>query len=254
MADVVPPSNLPPEAQPWGRELTQRAVELETSVSRGLNDINNNQNALQTNVTLLAQKISNGFLDVYTKAQTDAAIAAQTFDASRIVSGTIARDVSNTTTSSTNINGSAGTITSINTDLITSLATRNRTVTTGYSAVYIDSTGVMGIVSSTLESKKNVNDWAFDVDALLNVSPKTFLYETENDDSRLHIGLIVEDLIAAGLDELIIYGPPDENGDPTPQGIEYSFLSVPLLGVVRKQAELISKLEERLSKIEDKVN
>jgi hypothetical protein len=252
MADIIPPTNLPPEAQPWGREITRLATDLETNVNRGLNDVTNTQNALQSNVELLANKIANGFLDVYTKAQVDALLAAITIAASQIVSGTVTRDVSNSSTSSTNIGGTNGTITNITTDLITSLATRNRTITTNYAGLWIDGTGVIGIVPSTLASKKNIEDWDFDVESFLNVSPKTFLYKTEDDNASLHVGLIVEDLIAAGLEELIIYRP-DDKGNVTPQGIEYSLLAVPLLAVVRKQEEKIKNLEERLSKLEDKV-
>jgi hypothetical protein len=57
MADVIPPANLPPEAQPWGRQITKLAVDLETNVSRGLNDVNNNQIALQRNVDVLSTTI-----------------------------------------------------------------------------------------------------------------------------------------------------------------------------------------------------
>ena len=59
MPDVIPPTNLPPEAQPWGREITKLATDLETNVSRGLNDVTNNQNALQANVRTLSDQIVN---------------------------------------------------------------------------------------------------------------------------------------------------------------------------------------------------
>jgi hypothetical protein len=253
MADVIPPANLPPEAQPWGREVTRRTTDLETSVSRGLKDVTNTQNALQSNVELLANKIANGFLDVYTKAQTDALLAAITIAANQITSGTITRDISNTSTFSTNLGSTNATITNITTDLITSLATRNRTLTTGYAGMWIDSSGVMGIVPSTRNMKKNIHDWDIDVDALLSISPKTFLYKTEDDNARIHIGLIVEDLLEAGLDEIIIY-KEDDDGNVIPQGIEYSLLAVPLLSALRNQNQRIKSLEERLTKLEDKVN
>lgn len=59
MPDVIPPSNLPPEAQPWGREITKLTTDLETNVSRGLNDVTNTQNALQANVKTLSDQIVN---------------------------------------------------------------------------------------------------------------------------------------------------------------------------------------------------
>lgn len=58
MADVIPPANLPPEAQPWGRQITKLAVDLETNTSRNLNDINNNQKALNDNVNNLADNVA----------------------------------------------------------------------------------------------------------------------------------------------------------------------------------------------------
>lgn len=58
MADVIPPSNLPPEAQPWGREVTRRTVDLESSVNLALNDVNNTQRALSSNVNNIANNVA----------------------------------------------------------------------------------------------------------------------------------------------------------------------------------------------------
>jgi hypothetical protein len=87
--------------------------------------------------------------------------------------------------------------------------------------------------------------------ALLDMVPKTFLYREEvRRRTRLRInegvdywpvrelGLIAEELDAAGLHEFVIY---DEDG--TPDGIEYGMLTVALIAVARDHEARLRRLE-----------
>jgi hypothetical protein len=65
-------------------------------------------------------------------------------------------------------------------------------------------------VTSSERYKKHIKEWEIDaLNSVSNISVKNFLYKDEDDNKKLRIGLIAEDLAANGLEDYVSY---DENG------------------------------------------
>lgn len=133
--------------------------------------------------------------------------------------------------------------------------------------VYVDNTGRLGYVSSTRESKTNIQN-INDVSWIKDLNPVTFNrkkkkdiisddefkvkigeeYTNEHYD-ELEYGLIAEEVELVN-DKLCFYDQKD--GDKRLAGIHYSKLVVPLLKMVQQQNEVIESLKERISVLEAK--
>lgn len=127
--------------------------------------------------------------------------------------------------------------------------------TTRRTAWLEDATGRLGYAASTERVKTGIH--AADADrllALLDVEPKSFYYREEirrrtrmriNSDEEYdpprELGLIAEELDAAGLREFVIYDP-----EGIPEGIEYGMLTVALLGIARAQRDDIAEIKAHL--------
>lgn len=120
--------------------------------------------------------------------------------------------------------------------------------------------GRLGYASSSAAKKTAIEPAAGYIDllAILDVEPKAFYYRAElarrtalriNEGIEYmperEIGLIAQELDAAGLDAFVIY-----DADGTPEGIEYGMLTVALLAVARAQRDDIADLEARVAQIE----
>lgn len=94
--------------------------------------------------------------------------------------------------------------------------------------------------------------------ALLDVQPVNFRYRAEvarrtalriNDGDDyvppVELGLIAEDLDAAGLSSFVYYG---EDGQP--EGVEYGMLTVALLAIARSERAARTALEQRVDRLE----
>ena len=73
---------------------------------------------------------------------------------------------------------------------------------------------------------------------LLAVDPMTFQMEGDDDAAPRQVGLVAEEVAAAGLDELVSY-----DADGQVAGLRYTRLAVVLLSIVRQQDERIAALE-----------
>lgn len=118
-------------------------------------------------------------------------------------------------------------------------------------AAWLGSDGRLGFASSSAEKKTSIRP--ADADRLghvLDVEPKSFIYRAEiarRTALRINegidyvpareLGLLAQDLHAAGLHEFVYY---DEDGEP--EGIEYSMLTVALIGVARSQRDELAAL------------
>jgi len=139
----------------------------------------------------------------------------------------------------TDIGNSSGRVrnsTSIRTEIVTGLA------------VYVSSTGTIGVLSSSRRFKENIVDYDDQESRLLTVNPVTFDYKDgvlDAEENRFnHFGLIAEDVHDAGLTHLVSY---DDGG---PRGVNYTMLSVELLGIVKKQQTAIDDLLARVQALE----
>jgi hypothetical protein len=132
---------------------------------------------------------------------------------------------------------------------------------------WLGNDGRLGFASSSRDKKTSILPADFDIPALLTVGQYSFFYRAEiarrtqlrieegiDYVPRREIGLMAEELAAAGYEELVYF---DDSGKP--EGIEYSMLTVPLLAAVSQLAEdrtadqaLISDLTARVAALEAK--
>lgn len=124
---------------------------------------------------------------------------------------------------------------------------------------WLGNDGRLGYASSSAKKKTAIEPADEDrLTRLLDVVPKSFIYREEvRRRTRLRIndgidyapprevGLIAEELDAAGLHEFVIYG---EDGEP--EGIEYGMLTVALLAIARSERAARTALEQRVDRLE----
>jgi hypothetical protein len=123
----------------------------------------------------------------------------------------------------------------------------NNELTTGYQTVYLHtSTNLLGYVSSSITTKKNVEPLQLSIDAILAAEPVQFNYNSEEDGSAKHAGFIAEQLVDAGLGGYVSFG-----SDGNPRSVNYEMFTSALQSVVRYQASQITNLEDRIARLED---
>jgi hypothetical protein len=121
------------------------------------------------------------------------------------------------------------------------------------------STNLIYGFTSAARFKKNIQELQATpemIDIFLSVPIKQF--NPIEDDNDLVYGLIAEDLIAAGLDNLVVYEPVlDETGSATGETapLTLDFYSINALGqhIIREQQSRIAELETRLSSLISRV-
>lgn len=135
----------------------------------------------------------------------------------------------------------------------------NSTATSGL-PVYVNSTGQLGTLSSSLRFKEQVRDMGNSTDGLMKLRPVTFLYKSEYESGpkTLQYGLIAEE-VSKVYPELVAY-----DNDGQPYSVKYQYLGTMLLNevqkqyqraeaeaaVIRTQQEEIDGLERRLTRLE----
>jgi hypothetical protein len=133
--------------------------------------------------------------------------------------------------------------------------------------VYVDNTGVIGYVSSTRESKTNIQSldnvsWLLQLDPVqFNRRKKKPVFAPDNDRlpigetysdegyDELEYGLIADDAKIIN-DELCFYDI-DENGNKVLRGVHYSKLITPLLKLVQTQQNAIDILKSEMTAIKN---
>ncbi|MGW8953508.1 tail fiber domain-containing protein [Streptomyces sp. NPDC055709] len=122
-------------------------------------------------------------------------------------------------------------------------------------AVWVEGDGTFCRNTSSIKFKENVRDYDIDAEDVLNLRPVIYdRKDTTNEDGSVkegrkdEVGLIAEEVEAAGLDWLVNYL------DGEVDGLRYDLLGVALLPVVQKQAAQISDLEARLVALEDRLS
>ena len=139
--------------------------------------------------------------------------------------------------------------------------TYSKTVGATNRDLYVDSTGLFGYVSSTRESKTNIQPQE-DVSWLLDLQPVTFnrrkkekvfihdapTVEKYSDDfyEEVEYGLIADD--AEGINkELCFYDI--EDGKKVLRGVHYSKLTTPILKLVQQQQQAINELKAQIQEL-----
>jgi hypothetical protein len=189
------------------------------------------------------------------------------FDASRITSGTLTRPIDTTTILTSGNITSGGQVfgTSMLTPSISggaqgwSISGSGGNFSAGVSstgvynqtntgrAMFVSSSGVFGIGSSSERFKKNIVDADIDVDSVLNIKVREFEYKPEfaDGDTSKHVGVIAEELVDLGLEQFVFF-----NEDGQPDGVAYEKLAVALIPLIQDQNARLNSFEARLSKLE----
>ncbi|MBN1187660.1 MAG: tail fiber domain-containing protein [Bacteroidales bacterium] len=108
--------------------------------------------------------------------------------------------------------------------------------------LYIDNTGKLGYLSSSIRYKDNIND-IDNADWIYQLRPVTFNYKDGG--SKIHYGLIAEEVEKINPD-FVFYGE-----DGLVETVQYSKLITPLIEVIQEQKKKIDELEQKISEIEE---
>jgi hypothetical protein len=116
--------------------------------------------------------------------------------------------------------------------------------------VLVNSSGQLGVASSSRRFKEDIQDMGDSSSGLLRLRPVTFRYKQAYDDGSkpLDYGLIAEE-VAEVYPDLAVKG-----ADGQIQTVQYQKLTPMLLNELQKQAEIIRGLEKRLEAVESSVH
>jgi hypothetical protein len=120
-------------------------------------------------------------------------------------------------------------------------------LTTSFRSMYVSNTDTrnkLGYVSSSRETKKNIEPLAYTVEQILSIEPFQYNYNAEEDGQPKHAGFIAEDLHDAGLTGFVSYD------DGKPATVNYEFYVVALQQVIKDQEARLKDLEQRISNLE----
>lgn len=122
-------------------------------------------------------------------------------------------------------------------------------------AVWVEGNGTFCRNTSSIRFKENVRDYEVNPDDVLKLRPVVYDRKDQlNEDGTIkegrknEVGLIAEEVEAAGLDWMVNYL------DGEVDGLRYDLLGVALVPVVQRQAAQISELEARLARLEAKLS
>jgi hypothetical protein len=102
------------------------------------------------------------------------------------------------------------------------------------SDVFVNATGQLGTVKSSVRYKHAIADMGDQSDVLMKLRPVAFYYKPELDDTQTRqFGLVAEE-VAKVAPELVVFNP-----DGTPETVRYHFVNAMLLNEVQKQRQRI---------------
>ena len=115
----------------------------------------------------------------------------------------------------------------------------------GGAAVYVDSNGQLGTLTSSRRYKEQIAGMAGESDVLMRLRPVSFFYRPDLDSTHTRqYGLVAEE-VAEVAPELVL-----NNEDGKPQTVRYHFVNAMLLNEVQKQRATIERQEATISRQE----
>ncbi|UAJ78306.1 tail fiber domain-containing protein [Leifsonia sp. ZF2019] len=218
----------------------ERLRELERPTGTSIGSLVQQVQQTLANIVAQVNTIATAWMaaNAYTKAQVDSKVASP---------GTIAPVDVNASgnVSAANVTASGQVVSA---GIVRSPGTKSNTVTVGYSAVYIDSSGNMGGNTSTRRSKTNIVPLEIDLDAFLGLQAYRFQRHTDvlemGEGAPWQSGLMAEDVEPVAPLNVWL----DEDG--LVAGVRYEELVVPLLMAVQRERTLRVSLEERVAALE----
>ncbi len=109
--------------------------------------------------------------------------------------------------------------------------------------VVVNGSGRLGVVVSSSRYKRDIKDMGDSTDGLIKLRPVTFIYKGDQQSVKQY-GLVAEEVDQV-YPELVVH-----DADGKVELVRYSMLTSMLLNELQKQTEKVSRLEERLSKLE----
>jgi len=121
----------------------------------------------------------------------------------------------------------------------------------GGSAVYVNSSGQLGTITSSRRYKENIQEMGDASSGLMKLRPVTFHYKPEYSEgpSTVQYGLIAEE-VAEVYPDLVQYDP--KTGQP--QTVYYHLINAMLLNEVQKQQKELSALKEQNKEQEQRIS
>jgi hypothetical protein len=131
-------------------------------------------------------------------------------------------------------------------NLIEAAGVLDNELTSNYRTVYIDNNfATLGYVSSSIDTKKNVEQLNLTAETVLQAEPVQFNYKSEKDGLPKHAGFIAEQLVESGLGGYVSF-----DADGKPVTVNYEMFVSALQLVARHHAAQIAELNSRLSALE----
>lgn len=109
-------------------------------------------------------------------------------------------------------------------------------------AVYVNSSGQLGTLTSSRRFKEQIRDMGDSTSGLMKLRPVTFLYKPEYDKGprTLQYGLIAEE-VSEVYPDLVAYEP-----DGKPYTVKYQYLTTMLLNELQKEHHIVEELKTGL--------
>jgi len=114
-------------------------------------------------------------------------------------------------------------------------------------AVYVSSSNLLGIASSTRRIKNTITEYQFNENAILSVKPYKFKYNSDGDADIWQYGFMAEDLNDAGLPEMCGF---DKDG--LPDYVAYDRFCIAQQQIIRKLWDKVKNLEDEVEKLKNK--
>jgi hypothetical protein len=117
------------------------------------------------------------------------------------------------------------------------------------SAVVVNSSGKLGVQSSSIRFKEDVHDMAAESDALMKLRPVAFRYKQADEDGTkpLQFGLVAEE-VADVYPELVV-----REKDGTVDSVQYHQLPAMLLNELQKQHRTIEQLQKEITDLRSRL-
>jgi hypothetical protein len=115
--------------------------------------------------------------------------------------------------------------------------------------VIVNSSGRLGVQSSSIRYKEDVHDIADGSDALMRLRPVAFRYKQPDDDGTkpLQFGLVAEE-VAEVYPELVVRGK-----DGAVDTVQYHQLPAMLLNELQKQHRTIEQLQQEITELRSRL-
>ncbi|MGD0950254.1 MAG: tail fiber domain-containing protein, partial [Candidatus Binatia bacterium] len=123
----------------------------------------------------------------------------------------------------------------------TYIAGINGAISSGGTAVYVDSSGQLGTLTSSARFKENIQGMGDSSSGLMKLRPVRFRYKRDIDPSGLEqYGLVAEEVAK------VYPGLVSNDAEGRPYTVRYQFLAPMLLNEVQKQAQQIAAQQREL--------